>query len=154
MATACTTRAAADAQDRASRAPSDRPGAGAAAHRHTPIQNSLAELWGLLSYVDPSGTLGRARWPTFKTLFCEQNDSRRLVPEQAHELRRRLIHVVQRTLRRQAQEFLEKPFVDRRAKLYQYSMSQQEKELYDDVTNYLLSPSLNAFQGARRGSSC
>ena len=115
----------------------------------TPIQNSLAELWGLLSYVDPSGTLVGSL-PTFKTLFCEQNDSRRLVPEQAPELRRRLIHVVQRTLRRQAQEFLEKPFVDRRAKLYQYSMSQQEKELYDDVTNYLLSPSLNAFQGRSR----
>ena len=29
-------------------------------------------------------------------------------------------------------------------------MSPDEKQLYDDVTNYLLSPSLNAFQGRSR----
>ena len=87
---------------------------------------------------------------TFKELFCAGQDGRRLVPEQAPELRRRLAEVVQRTLRRQAQEFLDKPFVGRRAKLYEYSMSRDEKQLYDDVTNYLLSPSLNAFQGRSR----
>ena len=115
----------------------------------TPIQNSLAELWGLLHYVEPTGTLVGS-FPTFKALFCEGQDGRRLVPEQAPELRRRLAEVVQRTLRRQAQEFLDKPFVSRRAELYEYSMSLDEKKLYDDVTNYLLSPSLNAFQGRSR----
>ena len=115
----------------------------------TPIQNSLAELWGLLHYVEPTGTLVGSL-PTFKALFCEGQDGRRLVPEQAPELRRRLAEVVQRTLRRQAQEFLDKPFVSRRAELYEYSMSLDEKKLYDDVTNYLLSPSLNAFQGRSR----
>ena len=58
--------------------------------------------------------------------------------------------MVQRTLRRQAQDFLDKPFVGRRAELYEYSMSPKEKELYDDVTDYLLSPSLCAFQGRSR----
>ena len=115
----------------------------------TPIQNSLAELWGLLQYVEPTGTLVGSL-ATFKALFCAGQDGRRLVPEQAPELRRRLAEVVQRTLRRQAQEFLDKPFVGRRAKLYEYSMSADEKQLYDDVTNYLLSPSLNAFQGRSR----
>ena len=115
----------------------------------TPIQNSLAELWGLLHYVEPTGTLVGS-FPTFKALFCEGQEGRRLVPEQAPELRRRLAEVVQRTLRRQAQEFLDKPFVGRRAELYEYSMSLDEKKLYDDVTNYLLSPSLNAFQGRSR----
>ena len=115
----------------------------------TPIQNSLAELWGLLHYVEPTGTLVGSL-ATFKALFCAGQDGRRLVPEQAPELRRRLAEVVQRTLRRQAQEFLDKPFVGRRAKLYEYSMSADEKQLYDDVTNYLLSPSLNAFQGRSR----
>ncbi len=115
----------------------------------TPIQNSLAELWGLLHYVEPTGTLVGSL-PIFKALFCEGQDGRRLVPAQAPELRRRLGAVVQRTLRRQAQEFLDKPFVGRRAQLYEYAMSTEEKQLYDDVTNYLLSPSLNAFQGRSR----
>ena len=105
----------------------------------TPIQNSLAELWGLLHYVEPTGTLVGSL-PTFKALFCAGQDGRRLVPEQVPELRRRLAEVVQRTLRRQAQEFLDKPFVGRRAELYEYSMSPEEKQLYDDVTNYLLVP--------------
>ena len=115
----------------------------------TPIQNSLEELWGLLHYVERSGTLVGSL-PTFKALFCAGQDGRRLVPEQAPELRRRLAEVVQRTLRHQAQEFLDKPFVGRRTELYEYSMSREEKQLYDDVTNYLLSPSLNAFQGRSR----
>ena len=115
----------------------------------TPIQNSLEELWGLLHYVERTGTLVGSL-PTFKALFCAGQDGRRLVPEQAPELRRRLAEVVQRTLRHQAQEFLDQPFVGRRAKLYEYSMSPEEKQLYDDVTNYLLSPSLNAFQGRSR----
>ena len=115
----------------------------------TPIQNSLEELWGLLHYVEPTGTLV-GTLPTFKALFCAGQDGRRLVPEQAPELRRRLTEVVQRTLRHQAQEFLDQPFVGRRTELYEYSMSAEEKQLYDDVTNYLLSPSLNAFQGRSR----
>ena len=115
----------------------------------TPIQNSLTELWGLLHYVEPTGTLVGSL-PTFKALFCAGQDGRRLVPEQVPELRRRLAEVVQRTLRHQAQEFLDKPFVGRRAELYEYSMSPEEKQLYDDVTNYLLSPSINAFQGRSR----
>ena len=115
----------------------------------TPLQNSLAELWGLLHYIEPTGTL-LGSFPTFKTLFCEKKDGRRLVPEQGSELKRRLGAVVQRTLRRQAQEFLDKPFVGRRAELYEYSMSPEEKTLYDDVTAYLLTPSLCAFQGRSR----
>ena len=115
----------------------------------TPMQNSLTELWGLLHYVEPTGTLVGSL-PTFKALFCAGQDGRRLVPEQAPELRRRLAEVVQRTLRHQAQEFLDKPFVGRRAELYEYSMSPEEKQLYDDVTNYLLAPGINAFQGRSR----
>src|SRR3954471_825778 len=69
----------------------------------TPIQNSLAELWGLVQYVEPTGTL-LGKLPTFRELFCEGSD-RTVLPEQARELRRRLAIVMQRTLRRQAQEF-------------------------------------------------
>ncbi|MGH8517618.1 MAG: hypothetical protein ACREUE_09170 [Panacagrimonas sp.] len=55
--------------------------------------------------------------------------------------------VVQRTLRRQAQDFLERPFVGRHAQLFEYSMSPEEKTLYDDITAYLLEPGICAFRG-------
>lgn len=118
----------------------------------TPIQNSLAELWGLVHYVDPSGTL-LGDLPTFRALFAassREGGDRRLAEGTAPELRRRLAQVVQRTLRRQAQDFLDKPFVGRAARTFEYEMSTDERALYDDVTRYLLSPSLQAFRGSHR----
>ena len=115
----------------------------------TPIQNSLTELWALVQYVDPTGTLLGAK-PVFEDVFCASGDRRGVAAEQAQELRRRLGTVIQRTLRRQAQEFLDKPFVGRRAQLFDYRMSPAERALYDDVTDYLLSPQLYAFHGRSR----
>jgi superfamily II DNA or RNA helicase len=114
----------------------------------TPIQNSLAELWGLVQYVEPTGTL-LGSISTFRKLFAS-GDDRSLEPGQAPELQRRLATVCQRTLRRQAQEFLTRPFVERRAQLFLYTMTEAERELYDDVTEYLLEPDLCAFQGSHR----
>ena len=65
-------------------------------------------------------------------------------------MRRRIETVVQRTLRRQAQEFLERPFVGRRAQIYEFAMEPRERSLYDDVTAYLLEPQLLAFRGNQR----
>src|SRR5436853_4769513 len=81
--------------------------------------------------------------------FCDEDD-RTLVPGQEHELQRRLGTALQRTLRRQAQEFLDRPFTQRRCRLYEYTMSDDEHSLYDDVTEYLLQPSLYAFSGSQR----
>ena len=67
----------------------------------TPIQNNLAELWGLVQYVDPLGTL-LGDLPTFREVFCGADD-RQVAPGQEDELRSRLKQVLQRTLRRQAQ---------------------------------------------------
>lgn len=114
----------------------------------TPIQNSLTELWGLVQYVEPTGTL-LGDLPTFRSLFCE-NDDRRLRDGQDAELRRRVATVCQRTLRRQAQAFMKRPFVDRQARLFEYSMGSEERALYDDVTRYLLEPDLCAFRGGQR----
>src|SRR6266851_9199332 len=114
----------------------------------TPMQNSLAELWGLVQYVEPTGTL-LGDIATFRKVFCSEDD-RTLVPGQEHELQRRLAMVLQRTLRRQAQEFLDRPFTQRRCRLYEYAMSEDERSLYDDVTEYLLQPSLCAFAGRQR----
>ena len=114
----------------------------------TPMQNSLAELWGLVQYVEPTGTL-LGDLPTFRKIFCSEDD-RTLVHGQEYELQRRLAMVLQRTLRRQAQEFLDRPFTQRRCRLYEYAMSEAERSLYDDVTEYLLEPSLFAFSGRQR----
>ncbi len=114
----------------------------------TPIQNSLLELWGLVQYVEPTGTL-LGKLPVFRKVFCD-GDDRKLVPGQAHELKRRVATVMQRTLRRQAQEFLERPFVERRARIFEYAMKPEEKALYDDVTTYLLEPDLCAFPDGQR----
>ena len=114
----------------------------------TPIQNSLKELWGLVQYVDPTGTLLGDK-PVFEDVFCA-DDGRGVTPAQSEELKRRLRTVVKRTLRRQAKEFLDKPFVGRRAQLFEYRMTAAERALYDDVTSYLLSPRLHAFHGSAR----
>jgi adenine-specific DNA-methyltransferase len=114
----------------------------------TPMQNSLMELWGLVQYVDPLGTL-LGDLPTFKDVFCGV-DERHIASGQEEELRTRLKAVLKRTLRREAREFLEKPFVGREARLFRYTMSPAEKSLYDDVTQYLLQPGIRAFQGRHR----
>src|ERR1700722_20223157 len=114
----------------------------------TPMQNSLAELWGVVQYVEPTGTL-LGDITTFRQVFCSEDD-RSLIPGQEPELQRRLAMVLQRTLRRQAQEFLDRPFTQRRCRLYEYAMSDDERSLYDDVTEYLLQPSLYAFAGRQR----
>jgi len=115
----------------------------------TPIQNSLTELWGLVQYVEPTGML-LGDLPTFRSLFCEGGDDRRLREGQDDELRRRVGTVCKRTLRRQAQSFMKRPFVDRQARLFEYSMGPEEKALYEDVTRYLLTPDLCAFRGGQR----
>ncbi|MBX3023792.1 hypothetical protein KF840_02670 [bacterium] len=114
----------------------------------TPIQNSLPELWGLVQYVDRTGTL-LGDLPTFRELFCAADD-RVLAPGQEHELHERMHSVLKRTLRRQAQEFMERPFVGRHAQLFEYEMSSEERRLYDDVTAYLLEPNICAFRGNQR----
>ena len=114
----------------------------------TPIQNSLAELWGLVQYVDPLGTL-LGDLATFREVFCNADD-RQVAQGQEDELRSRLRSVLQRTLRRDAQLFLEKPFVGREARLFEYVMAPEEKALYNDVTQYLLEPGILAFEGRHR----
>jgi len=114
----------------------------------TPLQNSLAELWGLVQFVDKSGTL-LGDLPTFRQLFCSDDD-RMLASGQEQDLQRRMQVVIRRTLRRQAQEFMKTPFVGRRARLFEYDMTDEERALYDDVTRYLLTPGLAAFRGKQR----
>jgi hypothetical protein len=114
----------------------------------TPLQNSLAELWGLVQYVEPTGTL-LGNLDTFRKVFCPGDDAT-IAEGQDDELRRRMSAVCQRTLRRQAQDFLERPFVQRHCSLFEYTMASDERALYDDVTRWLLEPDLCAFAGGSR----
>lgn len=113
----------------------------------TPIQNSLSELWGLVQYVDPEGTL-LGDLTTFNQLFTD--GERQLAVGIEEELRERMEQVLHRTLRRHAQEFMRRPFVGRSARTFEYRMSSQERALYDDVTRYLMSPGVAAFRGSHR----
>ncbi|MFO0726435.1 MAG: SNF2-related protein [Myxococcota bacterium] len=114
----------------------------------TPIQNSLAELWALVRFVDPAGTL-LGDLTTFRGTFCDRDD-RVLVEGQEDQLRRRISVVLRRTLRRQAKEFLAVQFVPRKSNLYEYEMLPEERALYEEVTKYLLRPRLAAFEGNQR----
>lgn len=114
----------------------------------TPIQNSLTELWGLAQFVEPTGTL-LGNLATFREMFCA-GDDRRLAEGQEHELQKRVAEICRRTLRRQAQEFMKRPFVGRRAQLFEYPMTPAERALYEDVTAYLLQPGICAFRGNQR----
>ncbi len=114
----------------------------------TPIQNSLLELWSLAQYVEPTGTL-LGDLPTFRATFCG-DDGRTVVPGRERALRDRLAVICQRTLRRQAQPFMKRAFVGRHARTFDYAMSKDERALYDDVTQYLLRPNLQAFRGSHR----
>jgi helicase-like protein/SNF2 domain-containing protein len=114
----------------------------------TPLSNSLTELWGLVQYVDRTGTL-LGDLPTFRQMFCSDDD-RQLLSGQEADLQQRMQVVVRRTLRRQAQEFMKTPFVGRRTRLFEYDMSPEERQLYDDVTRYLLKPDIAAFRGPHR----
>lgn len=108
----------------------------------TPIQNSLAELWGLIQYVEPTNTL-LGKYPTFRDVFCADN-GKSLAKGQEFELRRRLGNVLQRTLRSQAKDFLEVPFVERQAKLIEYERSTRSRKRRFEGATSLLSEKLRS----------
>ena len=112
----------------------------------TPIQNRLTELWGLVQYVDPEGTL-LGNLATFRELFCAGGDRQVVEDQVPQSCGRRLGYVLQRTLRRQAQEFLEVPFTARTARLQAFEMSADELALYDEISAWLLNPELASFRG-------
>ncbi len=116
----------------------------------TPMQNRLAELWGLVHYIEPTHHL-LGEFSTFQNIFDQQSKGEGGLPEGlANELRQRLKSVVQRTLRRQAQEFLEVPFVERQAKTIEYTLSTAERSLYNDITTWLMTPELFSFKANTR----
>jgi superfamily II DNA or RNA helicase len=106
----------------------------------TPLQNSLLELYGLVSMIDDRvfGDLD-----SFKMQFGS------LSGEQARMgLRSRLATVCKRTLRRQVQQYVS--YTARRAIVQEFTPSDDEKKLSQLVAEYLRRPNLQALPNAQR----
>ena len=107
----------------------------------TPLQNSLLELYGLVSMIDDRifGDID-----SFRSQFIAPPK------EQAFAaLRTRLAPVCKRTLRRQVQEYV--PYTARKAIVEEFTPSSEERELSDLVADYLRRPNLKALpQGQRQ----
>ncbi len=107
----------------------------------TPLQNSLMELYGLASVIDPH-LFGDPN--TFRDQFVnEASDERR-----NRELRERLRPVVIRTLRKQVTEYV--PFTRRVPITQDFFPSDAEQRLYDRVSAYLQRDALLALPKSQR----
>lgn len=109
----------------------------------TPLQNSLLELYGLVSVIDPHffGDLA-----SFKARYARQNiDEMELAL-----LRARISKICNRTLRRQVQEEGGISFTRRYSMTEDFTPTEAEKQLYTRVSEYLQSDQLLAIKpGAR-----
>ena len=106
----------------------------------TPLQNSLLELYGLVSMIDDRvfGDLD-----SFRAQFIQQNK------EQAFTaLRTRIAPICKRTLRRQVQQYV--PYTARRAIVEEFTPSTEERELSALVADYLRRPNLKALPDGQR----
>ncbi len=106
----------------------------------TPLQNSLLELFGLVSIVDEY-TFGDLK--SFRTQFT------RLASDgDFAELKQRLLPICQRTLRKQVLEYV--PYTNRHAIVQPFEPSADEQRLYDLVSEYLQRPTLYALPASQR----
>ena len=104
----------------------------------TPMQNSLLELYGLVSLIDDHvfGDIG-----SFRERF--------MGPRAAlSDLKERLSKVSHRTLRRQVQAYV--PYTRRHAIVEQFSLGVEERQLYDAVAAYLARADLHALPARQR----
>lgn len=106
----------------------------------TPLQNSLLELYGLVSMIDERvfGDLD-----SFRTQFGAKATEQTLL-----HLRQRLSAVCQRTLRRQVQAYV--PYTKRLAIVQKFTPSDQEREFSFLVAEYLRRPNLQALPEGQR----
>jgi adenine-specific DNA-methyltransferase len=106
----------------------------------TPLQNSLAELFGLVSLIDERifGDLA-----SFREQFQDLSET------QVYEtLRARLRPICHRTLRRQVSAYV--PFTRRHPILEEFTPEEGEDRLYDLVSDYLQRPNLQALPSRQR----
>ena len=106
----------------------------------TPLQNSLLELYGLVSIIDEF-TFGDLR--SFRSQFARVN-----TPDDYRALRDRIRPVCQRTLRRQVLPYIS--YTNRHALVQEFIPNDDEQRLYVLVSEYLQSPRLYALPASQR----
>jgi hypothetical protein len=120
---------------------------GALADRHkllltaTPLQNSLQELYGLVSIIDEF-TFGDIR--SFNAQFGHVKGT----SAEYKNLKERLRPLCQRTLRRQVLQYVS--YTKRHALVQEFVPSADEQRLYDLVSEYLQQPTLYALPSSQR----
>ncbi len=92
----------------------------------TPIQNTLLELYGLVSFIDEH---------VFSDIKSFRTKYSRPSKKALAELKERLAPLCKRTLRRQVLEYVR--YTDRRAYTQDFTLSQAEQELYQIMSDYL-----------------
>jgi SNF2 family DNA or RNA helicase len=107
----------------------------------TPLQNSLLELYGLVSVIDDQ-VFGDER------SFREQFTDAVLNPTSQRRLRERLEPICRRTLRKQVLEYV--PFTERHCITRPFYPTAEEQELYERVSTYLQRDELIAIPNAQR----
>jgi superfamily II DNA or RNA helicase len=106
----------------------------------TPLQNTLLELYGLVSIIDDYA---------FGDLKSYKSQYARLGEEGIfEELKQRLAPICKRTLRRQVLEYIN--YTNRIPLVEEFYPFDQELELYDLVSNYLQRPVLYALPASQR----
>lgn len=106
----------------------------------TPLQNSLMELYGLVSIIDETHFGGTN---AFKAQFGGAHPT----PVSQQILRERLQLICHRTLRRQVQEAGHINFRQRHATTFKFEPFDSEAELYEMLSAYLQDPTTIAYGG-------
>ena len=106
----------------------------------TPLQNSLLELYGLVSIIDDFA-FGDLK--TYRARFTRlAND------DDFNDLKERLRPICKRTLRKQVLEYVK--FTNRHALVQEFVPTSEEQRLYDLVSEYLQQPALYALPASQR----
>lgn len=109
----------------------------------TPLQNSLLELYGLVSIIDDYA-FGDLK--SFRSQYSRVNNG---TDENTYnELKERLKPICKRTLRRQVLEYIK--YTNRTALVEEFYPTEDEQRLYDLVSEYLQRPNLFALPPSQR----
>ena len=100
----------------------------------TPLQNSLLELYGLVSIIDDFA-FGDLK--SFRSRFARLGNDADFA-----ELKERLRPLCKRTLRKQVLQYVK--FTNRHALVQEFVPTPEEQRLYDLVSDYLQQPTLYA----------
>lgn len=109
----------------------------------TPLQNSLMELYGLISFIDP---LLFGDESTFRKKFG--HGTKEMTKRDFIDLKERIKPVCHRTLRRQVTEYV--PYTKRIPIVQDFTPSVKEWELYEKVSAYLQRDDIHALPKSQR----